>query len=193
MIPYIGDISREDAFVLKEFAEKSSSILEFGCGASTQVLSKYSKNEIISIDTSQEWIDKTIKNIRLLEIEKMPLFKIYNNSFVSGLFDFVFNDGIDEYRKKFALDIWHNIKIGGILSFHDTRRWQDYKYVTEFIYLNYNEISKIYPNYKSSNITLITKKEEQPYVNWQETENKEQWQIGYGNPDINYIKSKLNE
>ena len=58
MIEYIGDISKADALVLKELAENATAILEFGCGASTQVMSVYTKNRIISIDTSQEWIDK---------------------------------------------------------------------------------------------------------------------------------------
>lgn len=192
MIPYIGDISINDSRVLREMAETHNNILEFGCGASTQVLSSYSKHKILSVDTSQEWVDKTKNNIGLLEIENMPIFKIHaSSSIYEGVYDFVFNDGVDSLRKDFALKIWGNIRIGGILAFHDTRRWQDAKTVCNVLEQIYESVDNVIFNYNHSNITLVYKKEKEPYDNWQITENKEQWQIGYGEPDVEYIKSKI--
>lgn len=193
MIPYIGDISKADALVLKKWAEASTSILEFGCGASTQVLSKYANHKIISLETDEVWIDKTKKNIKLLEIENEPEFHEYHSYQPTKQFDFIFNDGVDKYRRDFCFLYWKYLEVGGVLALHDTRRWQDYKNVIDFINAKYNEISKIELNDARSNISLIHKKKHQPYENWQEVEKKEQWEIGYGDPDIQKIKQRLKQ
>jgi predicted O-methyltransferase YrrM len=194
MIPYIGDISKNDAELLKNLAEQAESILEFGCGASTQVLSEYSKLPIISIDTSQEWIDKTKKNIDLLEIKNKPSFYLYNEYMNQSLvpqFDLIFDDGVDDFRKDFALKIWPCLRVDGILAFHDTRRWQDARNVCHVLEQVYNEVYDVKFNYNHSNITLITKKIKEDWVNWQEVENRLPWQLGWGEPDIDLVKRHL--
>ena len=185
MIEYLGDISRNDALVLQELAEKADNILEFGCGASTQVLSYYSRNKILSIDTSTEWIEKTKFNFSYLEIENIPEFKLYNEfSFSSGEYDLIFDDGADGLRREFAINVWPLLKIGGCITFHDTRRWHDQANICAVIIQYYNEIEYVQCNYKSSNITVIKKKIAEHYDNWAITENKAPWQSGNGVPPI---------
>lgn len=192
MIPYIGDISKNDAEVLKEMAETHDNILEFGVGASTQVLSAYSKNSIIAVDTSVEWLEKTKRNIELLEIKNVPSFVFWEQGIMfTKFFDFVFDDCADEYRKDFALKIWPQVNIGGILAFHDTRRWQDARNVCHVLEQIYESVDRVIWNYNHSNITLVYKKEHEPYENWQETENRMPWQIGWGDPDVEYVKKQL--
>jgi len=181
MIEYIGDISKADALVLKELAENATAILEFGCGASTQVMSVYTKNRIISIDTSQEWIDKTIGIIHLLNIKNEPSFYLYNEYFDlinSCSFDLIFNDGVNTLRREFALRTWQFLKVGGIMAFHDTRRQPDAENVTVLLNKVYNEVNNIQCNYQHSNITLIRKKEKELWQNWQIVEEKAYWQLG---------------
>ena len=199
MIAYIGDISAADAELLKTAAEKFTNILEFGCGASTQVISKYRKkdSEFISIDTSQEWIDKTKQNIEILGIE-CPDFSDYND-FMSSVqhsawsnkrFGFILNDGVDALRRSFAALIWPYLGEGGLLGFHDTRRPHDFRNVLEHLALFQHEIETVYFNMANSNITCIQKKASQPYDNWQITEQKESWMLGYGEvPD--YYKEQM--
>jgi predicted O-methyltransferase YrrM len=192
MIPYIGDISAADAIVLRELAEKSCNTLEFGCGASTQVISTYTRGTLTSIDTSQEWINKTIGNIGLLEIKYMPTFMLYDRfkPFSSG-FDFVFDDGADDLRRDFSMMIWPHIKLGGCLAFHDTRRSNDLGNVIHFINTHQYEISRVDFNYKHSNISIIYKHQFEHYVDWNIVEGRAPWQTGWGNPDLNYIRNRL--
>jgi tRNA A58 N-methylase Trm61 len=70
MINYIGDISKADANILADLAEQSENILEFGVGASTQVLAAYGKGKVTTTETSMEWVEKTKQNLKLLGIEK---------------------------------------------------------------------------------------------------------------------------
>jgi hypothetical protein len=194
MIPYIGDISKYDAFLLKKIVEGDNikNILEFGCGASTQVIAAYTKAKFASIDTSKKWINKTINNIKLLEINNMPLFYKYNNfDFSNSNYDFVFDDGIDYLREPFAYKIWSKINVAGILAFHDTRRNNDMAIVINFIINNITEIEAVVFNCNQSNISLVYKGIVKPYYDWQTEEQRLLWQNGNGKPDVNYIKSEL--
>ncbi len=190
IIPYIGDVSKNDALVLKEMAETHKRILEFGCGASTQVLVHYSKGEFVeSIDTSEEWIKKTINNIDLLGLGgETTFFMGPYDQFIESLepvpynvtYDFIFDDGVDYLRREFAVKIWPYLAVGGILAFHDTRRAPDFRNVLEVLATFQDEIGRVEFNYKDSNITLVQKKLAAPYSNWQIDEQKEPFEIGYG-------------
>lgn len=187
MIPYIGDISKADALVLSMVKSLSGNILEFGCGASTQVMAAYADKdtEIVSIDTDAGWIEKTKENLSLLGIEKKVEFQDYREYMgtllkSSPTFDFVFDDGVDHLRREFAIRIWPYISIEGALAMHDTRRAPDFRNVLEILATFQDQIDTVYFNYLGSNITIIKKKEAQPYDNWQITEKKEPWQLGYG-------------
>ena len=196
MIPYIGDISKADAIVLRGLAEQSSSILEFGVGASTQVLSYYRQAGLmISIETEQSWIDRTKKNLELLGIKKEVEFyewKHWLPIVETGLvYDLIFNDGVLSLRKEFAFAKWNNLKIGGILAFHDTRTSEGVKVVLEFIEKFSPEIESVFINIDNSNITVIKKKKQEHYENWTIMEGKEPWEYGYTEVDEEKLKLKL--
>lgn len=195
MIPYIGDISKADAEVLARYAAKSNNILEFGVGASTQVISAYKPlgAGFESLDTDGLWIEKTRENLELLEL-KEPLFTVYNDfkpqtQHPYPEYDFVFNDGADNLRFPFAIAIWPYVKVGGYLAFHDTRRGGDARNLVEVIAHHHNEIRHVRINNRGSNISIITKKEHEPYTNWQEDEKREPWQLGYGLPPQEFLNN----
>lgn len=195
MIPYIGDISKADAVVLAAYAQSSDSILEFGCGASTQVLAKYSENIIVSIDTEGVWIDKTKNNLDLFGLRDQVIFEDYY-SFMRAPrlpFDFIFDDGEDSLRREFAIKMWPYLSVGGVLAFHDTRRGHDFRNVLEVLAIYHNEVDTVIFNKESSNITCIYKKIPEPYDNWQISENREPWMLGYDDLPEEFIKSIKHE
>jgi predicted O-methyltransferase YrrM len=193
MIPYIGDISSRDAIVLQTYGSAASHILEFGCGASTQVLRHYSRGSMTSVDTDPAWIKKTQENLALLEIEKPVTFLPYNMfvATVNQSFDLIFDDGVDWYRLEFARKLWPRLTVGGYLLFHDTRRPGDQGNVLAFLGEVYNEVDEVHLNQLSSNITAIRKKAPQPYDNWQISENKAHWELGWADPDVEEVRRRL--
>ena len=100
--------------------------------------------------------------------------------------DLIFIDGIDHLRRGFALDAWNGLKDGGVMIFHDTRRPSDQANVLAVVAARYNEIRSVTLNEaidgESSNISVITKKTSEPYVNWNLAEERPPWRIGYGEP-----------
>lgn len=185
MLRYIGDISAADAEVLADLAEDSTSILEFGCGASTQVMAHYKGiGLMVSVDTDQGWIEKTKGNLKILGIQDevgfSDYYKFMDERTPKGPFDFIFVDGVDALRREFAIKIWPYLQVDGTMAFHDTRRAHDFRNVLEVLANFQNEVGMVSFNYDGSNITLIQKKELEPYDNWQITENKQPWQLGYG-------------
>lgn len=203
LIPYIGDVSKNDALVLKEMAETHERIMEFGVGASTQILGHYAKdNCLYSIDTSEEWMEKTLHNINLLGIAKETAFlmteyyqsmETFSTPSHECTYDFIFDDGVDHLRREFAIKIWPYLEVGGVLAFHDTRRAPDFRNVLEVLAHYQDEVGRVEFNYKSSNITLVWKKEPEPYSNWQIDECKEPWMLGYGDPPQEFIESLKQE
>jgi hypothetical protein len=187
---YIGDLSKYDYEVLKELSSNSTNILEFGVGASTQILRNFSDGNLTSIETSMFWIDVTKRNLKYLNIEKDVNFLLYEefNPIVEQ-FDLVFNDGIDSLRSEFGVNIWKNLKVGGIIAYHDTRRRKDIENVVQLVNNFRYEIESIIFNKDNSNITIIKKKikddklyndfididkilTDSPYYDWNDSENK---------------------
>jgi len=187
---YIGDLSKYDYEVLKELAINSTNILEFGVGASTQILRNFSDGNLTSIETSMFWIDMTKRNLKYLNIEKDVNFLLYEE-FNPNLeqFDLVFNDGIDSLRSEFGVNIWKNLQVGGVIAYHDTRRRKDIENVVQLINNFRNEIESVIFNKDNSNITIIKKKikddklyndfididkilTDSPYYDWNDRENK---------------------
>lgn len=183
MLKYIGDISKNDAEVLKEYALLSTSILEFGSGGSTQVLAAYTQGNIISIDTEWSWVEKTIRNLGILGVTKEVSFhgysKFMNELASKKTYDFIFDDGVDSLRREFAIKMWPYLSIGGVLAFHDTRRGHDFRNVLEVLAIYHNEVDTVIFNKEGSNITCIYKKIPEPYENWQLVENRTPQQLGY--------------
>lgn len=177
-INYVGDISKADASVLADWASNSFNIVEFGCGASTQVIAHYTKGKVISIDTEPLWINKTVTHLQRLKIpEDKVRFCNYDqfwNEFArfNGEYDFVFDDGVDNLRRKFGVFIWPFIKKGGWLALHDQRRRHDWDNAQAIINEFWQEIGTVYYNHRDSNITFIEKRQTPAlYDNWQISEN----------------------
>lgn len=186
---FIGDLSQEDAIILKNMASVSNNICEFGTGGSTQILRKYSSGNIVSVETSLEWIEKTKRNLELLSIKEPVSFVSYYDFNPEGEYDLVFSDGADEFRLEFALATWNNLKIGGHLLFHDTRRSKDVSNVCEFVKLHSPEVQSVEINKDHSNITVIKKKTAEFYMNW--SENKPKWLCGYEEVNEEELKTML--
>lgn len=183
-IKFIGDLSLQDADILAYYGSVSKSILEFGCGGSTQIFSQICK-DVTSVETDQKWIDVTKKRISKIENSYSVEFKKYSNIPTDQTFDLIFVDGVDNLRRQFAIDTWKYLNIGGVMIFHDTRRFQDFQNAAWVAQLYHNEIEDIKINAKatdlnSSNITIIRKKKLEEYVNWNHSENKPMW--AYGDP-----------
>jgi len=179
MIPYIGDLSTKDASVLRMLAGESNSILEFGVGASTQILRHYSCGGMTSVDTSDEWIDRTKENFNLVGVKGEVDFRLYGSR-AAGKYDLIFVDGIKKFRKEFAVNHWRYLSFGGKMAFHDTRKGFHIGYVSEIIQEFFTQIDIAEMNVAESNITTIKKRRRLNYVNWNSDEGRKSWQYGRG-------------
>ena len=193
MIPYVGDLSKADAKILKDLAEKSERILEFGVGGSTQILAAYGKGKapIVTVETSLEWIGWTKNNLNLLGITREVLFADYYTFLPMEEYDLIFDDGADEFRLPFAYKTWPQLKEGGYMLFHDTRRGRDVQNIADFIVKFSPEIESVFINKDHSNITVIKKKKAEFYENWNVVEGREPWGSGYEPVDVEKLKAKL--
>ena len=189
----MGDLSNNDGYVLKDLAEQSNNILEFGVGASTQILRYYCKGEMISVDTSDEWIRRTKVRLKQLEIEEHVKFQMYNDP-IKGEFDLIFVDGITDKRLEFALNNWKHLKIGGLMVFHDTRSGWGINLVTDTIRKFLLELSEVKVNASNSNMTILKKSKSIAYENWNKTENRPPWRRAKGEFNTQeFLKWKQNE
>jgi len=193
MINYIGDLSKEDAQILKDLAKKSKEILEFGMGGSTQIIAAYTKGQFTSVETAQDWIDRTKENLKLLEITTPVMYENYYEFIPIGEYDLIFDDGADEFRIPFAFETWPRLIEGGYFLFHDTRRGKDVENLAEFIKKFSPEIESVFINKDHSNITVIKKKKAEFYINWNETENRKPWQSGYVEVNMEEFKQLQNK
>lgn len=178
-IKFVGDLSLQDADILAMYGRKSSSILEFGCGGSTQIFSQCKPQSLVSVDTSRQWIDVTKKRLQKVVGTEVHFVLTDNwlNNIPPGTYDLIFVDGIDHLRRKFAIDYWDKLKDNGVMIFHDTRRFADFQNAAWVAQLHFNEISQIDVNAKascgnSSNMTVLHKKPLENYVNWNHVEGK---------------------
>lgn len=176
-IKFIGDLSIQDAKVLVKLGSQAKHILEFGAGGSTQIFAQCKPKTLISVETDLHWVQLTEKRIKKLSDITEPLFINYGRH-PQQPFDLIFVDGVDNLRKEFAIDTWKLLTVGGVMVFHDTRRFIDFANAAWIAQLHFNEISKIEVNVDDSNMTVIYKKQHQPYVNWNYTEGKPLWAYG---------------
>jgi predicted O-methyltransferase YrrM len=184
-ISYIGDISSKDAEVLSALAYSAKSILEFGVGASTQVMAYYKTGTMISLETDPAWIEKTKRNFTRLGISQDAVdFRPYAGFPVqpTDRFDLIFDDGVDGYRREFATKAWPLLSVGGLFCFHDTRRTQDVQNVCALLGAVSAEVEAVHFNQNHSNITTILKKKAEHYEDWNVIEHRESWQTGWGEP-----------
>lgn len=181
-IKFIGDLSLEDADVLVTHAQRSDNVLEFGVGGSTQVMAQCGVKTMRCVDTDPKWIELTSNRLAQLENATPVVFSTYTTDFAEQ-YDLILVDGVDHLRRQFAIDTWQYLRVGGVMLFHDTRRFQDFQNAAWVAQLYFNEISRIdvnaqASNGQTSNITVLHKKTLEPYVNWNYTENKPPWAYG---------------
>lgn len=181
---WVGDLSREDAGILEQYAE-GSDVLEFGVGGSTMIIAQ-SKGikSLTSIETDPAWIDITSRRMEAIEDKIQPVFLGYSEIPDIGSFDMIFVDGVDNARFDFAVRSWKLLKPMGFMLFHDTRRFPDFKNVLSVAESFYEEILSIQFNInynnKPSNMTVMQKRNPLKYVNWPKEENKPEWSYGIG-------------
>lgn len=187
MKKFIGDISNADAALLERYARRSRAILEFGVGGSTQVIAQSLRKgaRFISIDTSAEWIQTTRTRLAKLGVADRCSFIPYATwATTKGRFDFIFVDGAFKDRRTFALAAWPRLVVGGHMLFHDTRRAKDIENVLALITARFEEIGAVHFNKpaqrRTSNITVIQKKQRETRENWRRVEGKPEWAYGIG-------------
>jgi hypothetical protein len=191
MIKYVGDLSKADAYLLARLARESPCILEFGAGASTMIFAQAVSlgGSITCVETSPWWIEATQKKLIELEnaVRVMPKFYTSFDAAFSADFptilanvDLIFDDGIDEQRRSFALHTWGCLVPGGAMAFHDTRRISDVRNVLALIEAKFESIGDVSFNAEGSNITIVHKRRVSVrYENWHDVEGKQRWQSGY--------------
>jgi predicted O-methyltransferase YrrM len=196
MLRYIGDISEADSSVLRRHAQASQRILEFGSGASTQVLSRccHPSARITSVDTDPKWIERTRANLVRLGLTHPVEFISYKrwkaDLPAADPFDLVFDDGRDDLRLSFARQAWPLLRVGGWLLFHDTRRDRDFRNVLDLLRDAYLEVDVVQVNEASSNITALRKKVAEPWVDWNVVEGRERWEYGHAEPPAGLWEKK---
>lgn len=181
-VKFIGDLSLQDADVLANYARQSNSILEFGTGGSTQIIAQCNPGINISIETDPEWIAVTQRRLTQLDATPVEFYSYADLAIATQnkTFDLIFVDGVDYLRREFAINMWPLLNINGVMIFHDTRRFNDFQNAAWVAQLFFNEISSIdvnaiASNGKSSNMTILHKKVNEPYENWNHTEDKPLW------------------
>ena len=185
-IRYIGDISREDADLLARTAASARRILEFGAGASTQVLAQSAPEgaEIVTVETKPEWVERTRANLRRLSIAREVRFVPYRGFWrtVQGPFEVILDDGIDRLRADFAQRAWPMLAVGGCMLFHDTRRPRDARTALRHVERVFLEVASVHLNPEGSNLTMVRKQAPQAYVDWNVVEGRARWEYGHADP-----------
>ena len=186
MIDYVGDLSRRDAELLCALAKRAERILEFGAGASTQIFAAYGRGGICCVETDPAWIVKTRRNLARLEIEHRVAFHRFDAFRLSGSYDLVFVDGVDELRAHFAFLAWPALTVGGAMCFHDTRRTvphgfsktTDIQNALAVVERHSPEVDRMVLNQDDSNITVVVKRAPLLVEDWNVVERRTPKQIG---------------
>jgi hypothetical protein len=167
---YVGDISRQDAQVLADHAGAAHRILEFGVGASTQVLAQVAPPGAIvtAVETDPDWVARTEYHLGLFGVRARVDFVSYREWLARevGVIDLAFVDGLPELRPDFAGRAWRALRVGGVLLVHDTRRAGDVAWLLDLLKSQHLEVDSVAMNVRASNITVVRKKVAEPYVNW---------------------------
>lgn len=183
--PYVGDLAREDARVLADLARQAHRILEYGVGASTQILAQSAgpNVKIQSLDTEGYWIHRTQAildvlvaghRVRLNRFDRLTEL----DDLIDGSFDLIFDDGHEDLRLEFGLATWRMLKTGGRFVLHDTRRRGDVGNVFFLAARYFREIERIDLNPEGSNLSILHKCAPKPYVDWNKREDRAGWEMG---------------
>jgi hypothetical protein len=191
-VKYVGDLSKYDATVLEKYGKWSGQTLEFGMGASTQILAQCSVNrcKVWSMETDPNWIARTKRNLDILGVPpSCYMLMDYDLALTQcdgALFDLIFVDGIDEERFPFALATFQRLKYGGWMLFHDTRRMPDLRTFLDVLLAFKDEVGDVKINMDHSNISGIQRKIAEPYYDWRVEESRTDWMIGAEEPPENW-------
>lgn len=180
-VRFVGDLSLQDACVLVEYGRKSKNILEFGAGGSTQIFAQCMPARLVTVETDPRWIDRTMSRVAMLGKKTEPAFVPFDYYPTNFAADLIFVDGASELRGKFCLNTWDQLKVGGVMIFHDTRRPEYFQHVLNLSHKFFNEIGRIDVNVNQSNMTVVHKGPRLSYVDWNQTESKPAW--AYGNAE----------
>lgn len=183
-IEFVGDLSIADAKLLAELGAKSTHILEFGVGGSTQIFAQCKPNTLVCVDTDAGWIARTKENLTRISHDDWvaPQFVPYDFFKFEGAYDLIFVDGAPEKRLDFAMRAWPILDTGGRMIFHDTRRFEYFREAAWVMQSFFGEVVHVSVNADDSNLTIIEKGPTRVYENWNLTEGKPMW--AYGSGDI---------
>lgn len=189
---YVGDLSTQDAEVLESLGSKSHSILEFGMGASTQVLcqSKAPGSRLVSLETDPMWMNRTRMNLDILGVpagtyELIP-YEGWQEALAGRTFDFIFVDGVEDQRDPFARAAFPLLEVGGWILFHDTRRPRDLRNMVELLMAHHTEVGDVRVRINHSNISGFQKTLPEPYEEWNSVEGRNEWMVGWAEPPKNW-------
>ncbi len=165
-------------------------MLEFGVGGSTQIIAQSIPGSavFVSLDTDPAWIAVTRERLGKLGVADRCRFVAHDGAWLpevtaaAASFDLIFDDGVDHLRRPFALETWPLLEPGGFMLFHDTRRFGDLQNVAWVMQSYFTEVEDVYVNQRvggvASNVSAIKKKAAEPYVNWNQSEDKPAWMYG---------------
>lgn len=178
-IEFVGDLSIPDAKELVSLGSKSSAILEFGMGGSTQLFAQCKPPIFVSVDTDPAWIERTKENLCRISHDDWcgPKFVPYD-LFLGGTFDLIFVDGAPDRRLDFAMHTWPMLDVGGVMVFHDTRRFEYFREAAWVMQSFFSEVRAVEINPRGTNLTIIEKGEPVAYDNWNYSEGKPLWAYG---------------
>jgi predicted O-methyltransferase YrrM len=187
-VKFVGDLSRNDAKVLEAFGRASRSILEFGCGGSTQVLCQAMAPgaRMVSLETDPMWVDRTRSNLDILGVPRgaydlLP-YAGWEAALEGRTFDLIFVDGVEEERDAFARAAFPRLEVGGWILYHDTRRRRDLRNLVELIMEHHTMVGEVRINFDQSNLSGFRRKLPERYENWNETEGRTGWKLGACEP-----------
>ncbi len=190
MKQFVGDLSREDAEIIELYASGSSGVLEFGAGGSTHIIAQSTASGVpfVSLETDQAWIQMTEERLEKIGVREKCKFVLYDDDWranivtACGEYSMVFVDGADSLRRQVSVETWPLLNVGGFMLFHDTRRIGDFENMVSVMQTYQNEIESVFCNQRfsgiSSNVSVIKKKQLEPYVDWNLVCEKPDWMRG---------------
>jgi predicted O-methyltransferase YrrM len=174
---FVGDLSRADMQVLAEHAMRYDRILEFGAGASTQILASRGRqgSALVCVETESLWVDRTREHLRRLATRE-PVFLSWekweemNQSTSRPTFDLIFNDGLDRLRMDFGLRAWPMLGEGGVMLWHDCRQPHIVERALDLVRRFHEEVESVVLSLAGSNMAALKKRISLPYEHWGENE-----------------------
>lgn len=107
--------------------------LEFGSGCSTIWIAQRVKT-LMSVEHDENWYNRVktllrehkLGNVNLV-LQKSNEYTSVLNHFSKGVLDFVFNDGLADYRSECIIGSWNKLRKGGIMIIDNSEAWHSRK------------------------------------------------------------------